>query len=100
MVHADVDPSDEILLRDVLAVEELVEVDDRFAGEMHVPLATRRRLGVLALRDREVVAGPVGVVQETLGADDGLRSTNVRVMFAGSGQGDDVRCERASIRGG
>ena len=72
VVHADVDPRDEIGLRDVFAVEELVEVDGGRSGKVEVPLATRRGLGLLALRDCEVVARPVGVVQEAFGSNDRL----------------------------
>ena len=37
VVHANVDPRDYVLLRDVFAVEELVEVDNWIAGKMQVP---------------------------------------------------------------
>ena len=48
VVHADVDPGDEVGLRDVLAVEELVEVYRGRAGQVEVPLRGGRWLGLLA----------------------------------------------------
>jgi hypothetical protein len=93
VVRADVDPRDEVGLRHVLAVEELVEVlggagsehpavqgkladahNDGLARQVHVEHAARARLVLLADRDREVVARPVRVVQQTLRAHDRLRA--------------------------
>ena len=88
MVHTDVDPRDEILLRDVLAVEELVEVDHRQAGKVHIPHAARRRLRILAERDGEVVARPVGVVEKTLRSDNSLQA---RQHVQLNRESDDIR---------
>ena len=71
---AYVNPGNEVLLRDVLAVEELVEVDHGGAWEVEVPLRARGGLCVLALGHGEIVTRPVGVVQEALGAYDSLPS--------------------------
>lgn len=38
MMHAEVQPNDEVLLVERLAVKELVEVDGRLAGKMDVPV--------------------------------------------------------------
>lgn len=73
MVHAYVDPGNQILLRQVLAVEEVVEVDHGATREVHVPHAAGRRLGLLATGHGKVVPGPVGIVEETLGPDNSLR---------------------------
>lgn len=72
MVHADVDPGDEVLLREALAVEELIEVHERRAREVHVVHATRRGLCILATRDGKVVPRPVRVLQQALRANDRL----------------------------
>lgn len=78
VVHADVDPRDQVLLGDVLAVEELVEVDHRGTGKVQVPLGTRSGLRLLALRHREVVPGPVRVLKQTLRTYDRLQGRMVR----------------------
>lgn len=75
VVHPDVDPSDQIFLRDILPIEELVKVDRRRAGQVEVPDAARRRLCFLATRNSKVVSRPVGVVEHALGTHDGLRCT-------------------------
>lgn len=72
-MHADVDPRYEVRLCDVLAVEELVEVDHRVTGKVQVPLGTRSGLRLLALRHREVVPSPVRVFKQTLRAYDRLQ---------------------------
>lgn len=41
MVHAEIQPNDEILLVERLPVKELIEVDGRFAGKMDVPAERR-----------------------------------------------------------
>ena len=72
MVRADVYPRDQVLLRDVLSVEELVEVDDGRAGEVLIPHATACRLRLLALADREVVTSPVRILEQALRPDNSL----------------------------
>ena len=72
MVHPDIHPRHEVLLRDVLAVEELVEVDHRRPWQVHVPHAARCRLGVLSLGDLKVVPCPISVLEQAFGANDGL----------------------------
>ena len=72
MVHPNVDPGHQIFLRDILPVEKLVKVDWRRSGQVQVPHAARRGLCVLATRNSEIVACPVGVMEKTLGAYDGL----------------------------
>ncbi len=74
MVRANVDPSHKILLRDVLAIEELVEIDHRLSWEVHVPHGAGRGLGFLSAGNCKVVTGPVSVVLQTLRSDDGLNS--------------------------
>jgi hypothetical protein len=90
MVRADVDPRDEVRLRHVLAVEELVKVlsgvqSERGAGEgkcgdthddglVHVEHAARARLGLLEERDRKVVPRSACVVKKALRAHDRLPS--------------------------
>lgn len=66
MMHADVDPSDQILLSDVLPIEELMEVDDRFAWEVHIPHTAGSRLRILAKRYCEVISSPIRVIQQPL----------------------------------
>ena len=72
VVRSDVHPRDEVLLRDVLTIEELVEVDHRRAWQVHVPHAARCRLGVLSLRDRKVISCPISILEQAFGANDGL----------------------------
>ena len=71
-MRPDVDPRDEVLLRDVLAVEELVEVHDRVTGEVQIPHRATRRLRLLALADREVVTSPVRILEQALRPDNSL----------------------------
>jgi hypothetical protein len=66
MVHADINPCHQVLLCDVLAVEEFVEIDHRFTGQVHVPHGAGRWLCVLAARNGEVVASPVRVFKQSL----------------------------------
>lgn len=73
MVHPNVDPSDQIFLRNILPVEKPVKVDRRRAGQVKVPHAARRWLGFFTTRNSQVVSRPVGVFEESLGAHDGLR---------------------------
>ena len=63
MMSSDVDPEYEILLRDILPIKELMEVDHGLAGEIHVPHRAGRRLGFLAAGNRKIVTSPVGIVQ-------------------------------------
>ena len=71
-MRADVYPRDQVLLRDVLSVEELVEVDDGRAGEVLIPHAAACRLCLLALTDREVVTSPVRILEQALRTDNRL----------------------------
>lgn len=75
MVHPNVDPSDQIFLRDILSIEKLVKVDRRRAGQVEVPGAARRRLCFLATRNSKIVSRPVDVLEHALGTHDGLRCT-------------------------
>lgn len=72
VVRTDVDPRDEVLLRDVLTIEEFMEVDDGGAGQVLVPHAAAGRLRLLALAHSEVVPRPVGVLEQALRTDDRL----------------------------
>ena len=72
VVHPEVDPSDQIFLRDILPVEKLVKVHWRRGRQVKVPCAARGRFRFLATRHSEVVACPVDVVEGAFGAHDGL----------------------------
>ena len=71
-MRADVYPRDQVLLRDVLSVEELVEIDYGRAGEVLIPHAAACRLCLLALTDREVVTSPVRILEQALRPDNSL----------------------------
>ena len=72
MMHAYINPGNQIFLSQVLTVKEIVEIDHGTTWQVHVPHATRRRFGIFTARDSEVVPGPVGVVKKALGSNDGL----------------------------
>lgn len=77
VMRSYVDPSNEVLLLDVLTVKELMEVDHGSSGEVEIPHAAGRQLGVLSFRNRQVVPCPIGIVKKPLGTHDGLRNTKV-----------------------
>lgn len=81
MVHAYVDPSHQILLCQVLAVEEVVEVDHRETRQVHVPHTTGRRLGLLTTGHSKIVPSPVRVVEEAFGPDDSLYERESAVLY-------------------
>lgn len=80
VVHSDVDPSNQIFLRDILPVEKVVEIDRRRPGQVKIPYAARRRLGFLATGNREIVSCPVGILEEAFGAYNSLcRKSSIRL---------------------
>lgn len=71
VVHAEVEPDDEILLVDGFAVEVLAEVDDGVFDIDGVIWMGGLTLGFLALGDVHVVSGPFGGLSQVGGALDG-----------------------------
>jgi hypothetical protein len=55
MVHAKIEPHDNILLLEILAIEELVEVDHRVVHILTIVWMTGTWLGVLLLCNKEIV---------------------------------------------
>ena len=73
VVRPDVDPSDQIFLRDIFPIEKFVKVDRRRAGQVKVPYTARRWFRFLATGHSEIITCPVGILEDPLGAYDGLR---------------------------
>jgi len=72
MMHAHIDPSDKILLSDILAIKKPMKVDHRGSGEMKIPHRTRRRFRLFPERHGEVISCPVGILQHSSRSDDSL----------------------------
>ena len=71
MVHAEVEPDDDVGLGDVVAVEEGGEIDHGVVRVLGVVRVGGAGLGVFLFGDEEVVGGPVGGVVEVGGILDG-----------------------------
>jgi hypothetical protein len=72
MMHANIDPGNQIVLRNILSIEEFMEVNRRGSWQVHVPHAARGWFCLLATGDSQIVTRPVRVLQEPLRTDNGL----------------------------
>lgn len=59
VVHSQVEPYDQVLLLQTLSVKEVVEIDRRVVDILAVEPVSAFGLSVLALRDMEVILGPM-----------------------------------------
>jgi len=62
MMHANIHPSNQIFLCDILSVEETMEINGRGSWQVKVPHAARRWFGLLATGNSQIVARPVRVL--------------------------------------
>lgn len=66
MMRPNIDPGDQVFLRNVLAIKEAMEVHHRVSGQVQIPHAARGGLCVFATRNRKVIPSPVGIFQQPL----------------------------------
>jgi len=72
MMRPNINPSNQICLRDILPVEKLMKVYRWVTRQIHIPHRTRAWLAFFTFRNSEIVTGPVGIVQEAFGTHYGL----------------------------
>ncbi len=71
-MHANVHPRNQIRLRNVFSIEEVMEIYRRFSRKVHIPDSARRGLSFFTMRHRQVISSPISIVEESLRAHNRL----------------------------